>query len=592
MKVPFRKRFPIAVVFLLPAFLVACQTGTIVSDSLAEAETLPPAVIAFLLGAGTMLSEDLACVAGGTLAAHGILPYWLAAFGCLAGTWIGDIGLYGLGRLGRGGLLDRAPFRWFISGERVEQGRQLFERHGGKIVFSSRFLPGSRLPIYVAAGLVRYPFWQFAAFMALACLLWTPILVGVAYKIGDVLLDWLEVYEKAAWLVILALIAIIWLLTQGLEYGLTHRGRRMLFSKWSRLREWEFWPMWVFYPPVFAWILWLGIRHRSLTLFALANPGMPLGGLALESKSEILGAFAEDPDSRAQIARWTLLPPGSVDERLDILRKFLSENGLGYPLVLKPDIGERGQGVGVMESEAQAADYLAHCAHPVIGQEYVDGLEFGVFYFRFPEAKSGEILSITEKTLPLVTGDGGKRLEDLILDDPRAVKMAPHFLEKWAHHLNDVPAAGEKIRLTDLGTHCRGAIFLDGRVHTTDELRDSIDDLSRRFDGFFFGRYDIKVPSIEDLEAGRNLRILELNGVTSESTHIYSPGYSIFQAWADLIRQWNIAFEIGEANRSRGMRPPEIGEIWRTLREHRAHDWFEVPGKGAMATSTPSECRK
>jgi hypothetical protein len=173
-------------------------------------------------------------------------------------------------------------------------------------------------------------------------------------------------------------------------------------------------------------------------------------------------------------------------------------------------------------------------------------------------------------------GDGVRALERLILDDPRAVKMARYFLGKWSNRLGEVPAAGETIQLSNLGTHCRGAVFLDGRRLGTEALTEAIDALSRGFGGFFFGRYDLRVPSREDFEAGRNLRVLELNGVSAESTHIYEPGYCLLAAYRDLFRQWRIAFEIGAIHRAAGMTPASFGEVWRVIRAHAAHDWFET----------------
>ena len=72
-----------------------------------------------------------------------------------------------------------------------------------------------------------------------------------------------------------------------------------------------------------------------------------------------------------------------------------------------------------------------------------------------------------------------------------------------------------------------------------------------------------------DLLAGRNLRILELNGVLSESTHIYDPRYGVFRAWRTLFAQWRLAFEIAAANRRRGARPARFAELAGLLRERR-----------------------
>lgn len=571
--------FSLLIVAASGLVLVACSGSKgggedFFATQLDRAEQLSPAEVAALLAVGTLLSEDLSCASAGVLASRSVLPYWLATLGCFLGIWIGDLGLYALGRFGGRKLLGRVPFRWWIGEKRVVQGEQLFLRHGGKLVFGSRFLPGSRVPVYVAAGVLRFPFWKFALFMALACAAWTPLLVGFSMKLGDALLDWLAVYEKAIWLVFVAVVLAVWLVARVLEYGFTHRGRRRLVSGWARLTEWEFWPMWLFYPPVAIYVLIQGIRHQCLTLFTLANPGIPQGGIALESKSQILSSFGND---REEIARFRLLSERDATNRITDFRAFFDEENLEYPVVLKPDVGERGQGVAIVTSEAEAVLYLQSCEHPVIAQEFVSGLEFGVFYVRRPGEERGEILSITEKLLPSVTGDGERSLEELILDDSRAVKMADFFLGKWAHHLAEVPPEGKSIRLTELGTHCRGAVFRDGGGHATEALLATIDSLSREFDGFYFGRYDLRVPSIADLEAGRDLRILELNGVTSESTHIYEPGRSILAAYRDLFRQWRIAFQIGDDNRQRGMEPTSLREVWGTIRAHAHHDWFETP---------------
>jgi hypothetical protein len=115
--------------------------------------------------------------------------------------------------------------------------------------------------------------------------------------------------------------------------------------------------------------------------------------------------------------------------------------------------------------------------------------------------------------------------------------------------------------LVEIGTHCRGAIFLDGVDTITPALEEVIDRIAQSFDGFFFGRFDIRVPSRQDFMAGRNLKIVELNGVTSEATHIYDPKHSLFDAYRVLFQQWRIAFEIGDCNRMRGVNPTSVGDL-------------------------------
>ena len=154
--------------------------------------------------------------------------------------------------------------------------------------------------------------------------------------------------------------------------------------------------------------------------------------------------------------------------------------------------------------------------------------------------------------MPVLFGDGKRTLEELILADDRAVCMSEFYLSQNSERIQEVSAAGKSVQLVEIGTHCRGAIFLDGGDTITPDLEEVIDRIAKSFDGFFFGRFDIRVPSRRDFMAGRNMKIVELNGVTSEATHIYDPKLSLFDAYRVLFEQWRIAFEIGDFNRARG----------------------------------------
>jgi hypothetical protein len=314
----------------------------------------------------------------------------------------------------------------------------------------------------------------------------------------------------------------------------------------------------VFYPPVVAYIAYLGLRFRDLTLFTAANPGIPASGFVGESKHDILQNLK---DADWAIPRFTLIAEDALARRIARAEAFMEEQGLHFPVVLKPDAGQRGSGVVVARSSHQLGEYLSRASSAVILQEYVAGLEFGVFYVRYPGEQQGQVFSVTEKRMPVVTGDGRRTLEELILADERAVCMADFYLQKNASRLRYIPADGEPVQLVELGTHCRGAIFLDGSDAITHELESAIEKIARTFEGFYFGRFDIRVPSLEDFKAGKNLKVLELNGVTSEATHIYDPKFKLRDAYRILFRQWRMAFEIGRENRKRGSRSSSVAEL-------------------------------
>jgi membrane protein DedA with SNARE-associated domain len=513
------------------------------------------------LALATLISEDLACIAAGLLVAQGSLTFGPATLACFTGILAGDYGLVILGRVAGRRSLELAPLKWWVTPAAVLRAEQWFAQRGPRLILVSRFMPGTRLPTYVAAGLLRAPLLEFAGWFVLACALWTPLLVGVSALVGHRVLQWYAEWTRLVPALILAGV-LAWAATWILVRLSTWRSRRLLLMRWRRLTRWEFWPMWAVYPPVIAQILWLGLKHRSLTLFTATNPGIGAGGgFVGEFKSEILRGLSAAGET---VANWRLIAPGAVEDRCVAVQDFMKNAGLTFPVVLKPDVGERGRGVAIVASENQLRDVLREQSDALIAQAYVPGVEFGVFYVRRPSAARGEVWAITEKLAVSVVGDGEQTLEELILGDARAVCMAEFFLDQFSSRLGDVVANGERVALSELGTHCRGALFLDGAHRLTPALEDAIERASAGFTGFFLGRYDVRAESVEAFCAG-DFRIIELNGVTSEPTSIYDPRHSVWFGWSMLCRQWRLAFEIAAENRKRGLRPLTVSQTWRLV---------------------------
>ena len=525
-------------------------------------------LVLVLLALATLLSEDLACVAAGVLAARGSVPLFPALIACYLGIIAGDQLLYLLGRSVGRAVVRLPPVSWLLSEEQLDHAAHWFERHGLRVVLTSRFIPGSRFPTYVAAGVLRAGFLRFAGYLAIAGALWTPALVGASYLAARSGRSLVDALPGDSWPWALAGVLALVLVARIAADLVTHRGRRLLYGMWRRWTRWEYWPRWLFYPPVVVYVLWLGLKHRSLTLFTAADPGIPLGGVVGESKSAILAALGQG-DPRVAITR-TVGAVGTPEERIALAERTMAEAGLSFPIICKPDVGERGDGVVLVRDRDALATYLRAAGGTTLLQEFVAGEEFGIFYWRMPGAREGRIFSITAKRLPAVTADGIRPLDLLILDDPRLVAQAPIFFRRFEPRLDEVPAAGTQIPLGDRGNHCQGALFLDGMRHATPALTEAVDRLARRFDGFYVGRFDVRVPDVAALEEGRGLVVIELNGVTSEATHIYDPALTVWNAWRTLFAQWRILFAVGRANAARGARPATLGEVLRALRTHRA----------------------
>lgn len=533
-------------------------------------------VVVLLLAAATLITEDLTCITAGVMAAQGRIDFALAAFACFLGIYVGDLLLFLAGRwLGRAAL-ERAPVKWFVNERAVQRGSEWMQHQGAKVIFISRFLPGARLPTYFAAGALRTSFWKFAFYFAIACMVWTPLLVGLSRLLGKGLVE--SALFSGQGLLLKAFVAavLIYILIKLLVRLSTWRGRRLLLSSWRRMMQWEFWPPYVFYPPVVLYVIWLMLKHRSATLFTAANPAIPGGGFIGESKAEIYRGLAT---AKEFLPHWRLLKaPSIAKDRIRQAKEFMAERGLAYPVVLKPDAGQRGSGVGIIGSDAELEAYLRQSSVDTLIQEFLPGEEFGVFYYRYPNQPAGKIFAITEKRFPKVIGDGKSTLEQLILNDNRAVCMAKFLLDRHADRLWEQPTAGETVRLVELGTHCRGAVFLDGGRIKTEKLEAAIDHICQQFDGFYFGRFDIRTPNEEEFRQGRNFKVIELNGVTSEATSIYDPKNSVFAAYRILFAQWRIAFEIGAQNRERGSQPTPLRTLLKWMIAYReqsqSHDSF------------------
>ncbi|HSU26444.1 MAG TPA: hypothetical protein VLI65_10705, partial [Pyrinomonadaceae bacterium] len=338
------------------------------------------------------------------------------------------------------------------------------------------------------------------------------------------------------------------------------------------------------YFPVVCFILLLAIKHRGLTVFTAANPGIPGGGFVGESKDQIYKLLQGSPSAGCFMLRHRLVM-GSLDftAKIDAANEFIAEKQLPFPIVVKPDKGERGKGVMIVESQTALEDFLSRANDDLILQEYFGGDEASIFYYRLPGETKGRIFSITEKRFPAVAGDGTSDLETLILRNRRAVCMAKSYIQHNSHRLIYVPASGEQIKLIDIGTHSRGAVFLDGAWMKTAELENRIDLMCREIDGFFFGRFDIRARSFADLQRGENFRIIELNGVTSESTNIYDPRHNLFDAYRILFAQWRLAFTIGRENINLGAEPSSVAFLLKS--------WFESRS-GPFASFVLSRCRR
>ena len=339
---------------------------------------------------------------------------------------------------------------------------------------------------------------------------------------------------------------------------------------WIRLRHWEYWPMQVVYLPVLCYYLWLSLKARSLAFFTVANPAIPNSGFVDDPKSAFHHLFpAHLQPVTLELGRF----PGR-EAALDAI----GNAGLTFPVMAKPDVGERGFLVHKLDTPSDLRRLAAYPQVQWLIQEYVRyPLEISVLYYRIPGKPSGTISSLTLKIHLSVTGDGRRTIAGLVRAYPRAWLQWEAIRKEHPEWETHIPADGEKWVLVPVGNHARGAMFLNGAAHITPALTQVFDELAGRLDGVYFGRFDLMCASIEALEQGRDFKIIEWNGAKSEPVHIYDPNYPIWKAWRDLFRHWRALYEVSVANIRAGHRPMRFLALLALMRQH-------VRGKRAQSS--------
>ncbi|MFN8344846.1 MAG: hypothetical protein U0X91_07580 [Spirosomataceae bacterium] len=326
-----------------------------------------------------------------------------------------------------------------------------------------------------------------------------------------------------------------------------------------KLFNYEYWTWWLFFLPLAPYWLYLAFRNRSLTYFTTVNPCIPDGGVFGESKMDILKRI----DAKYLPAA-VFVPLG---EAWETVTEKLEEARIGFPLIVKPDVGGRGFKVYKISHSDELKTYLAAITQPVIIQEYVNhALELGVMYARLPHETSGRITSVVEKEFLSVTGDGHSTIGELLQQNQRALFSMEELRERVKERWEEVLPQGEKQQVQPIGNHCLGTKFLNANHRINADLVHVFDEIALPMEGFYYGRFDLRVPDWEALYAGQDIRILELNGATSEPGHVYDPSYRLWKAYRDIMYNMRMVADISALNIQRGFKPTPLRRLIQTAR--------------------------
>lgn len=303
--------------------------------------------------------------------------------------------------------------------------------------------------------------------------------------------------------------------------------------------KWQNLPPLLLYPPIVVPAVIINcIRHLVLPSVILGcNPALPYSGLPMGSKKKILDVFPSN------VLRYNLIPyEWDVDKKAKAVDFFLERSS--FPLIVKPDTGHRGLGVTKVSNRSELIEALASQKWDMMLQEYsAKKGEFGVFYMRIPGEKKGRIVSLTRKDIPFVTGDGVTPLNALIKKTP----SCSHVDLGAVPNPTMIVPNGDTYPVLVTASHCRGAAFYNLTPKITPKLEETFNTLCHNL-AFYYGRFDVKAESLEDLESG-NFDIIEVNGATSEFIHIYDDNVTYWQGMSELWRQWKYLFLVSSKNK-------------------------------------------
>lgn len=298
----------------------------------------------------------------------------------------------------------------------------------------------------------------------------------------------------------------------------------------------------MFYLPNVPYAFYLAYKAKHLAFFSATNPCIKSSGNGTESKYETILLVPEKHRPKS-----VLIKPNTDFE---IVCKNIQEQKINFPLIAKPDIGFRGLLVEKIASKDALKNYLEKYAIDIIIQEFLDyENECGIFYHRNPKNDSGKISSLTLKRFLSVTGDGTSTLKELILADERAKLYIELFSKIHQDKLTGIPVKNKVIKLTAIGNHSKGTQFINGNHLISDKLTTTFDKLSKSIPGWYYGRIDLKYNTFEELEEGIDFKILEINGIIAEPTHIYdSQNYTYLKALKAIRTHWKSLFTIAITN--------------------------------------------
>ncbi len=328
------------------------------------------------------------------------------------------------------------------------------------------------------------------------------------------------------------------------------------------IKHHEYWPMWQLALPIVP--IWFinGLRLGKISYVTAVNPAIEGGGFCHESKM-VMNALL--PKELLPTTVNVILSNSIIENVLEQIKSA----AITYPCIAKPEYGGRGRKVAVIYTDEELTNY-----HNTVGENYMvqqkieHPIEMGIFFYKLPNTPQVIITSVVIKDFLTVIGDGESTISALLAQSYRGQQQVSRLAaDGKVELLNTIVQANKSLVIEPIGNHCKGTTFLDARSLINTDLVNVFTAICNKIDGVNYGRFDLKVASLEDLYQGKNIKVMELNGINADPAHIFDPNASLREAYRAQWEQTKYAYKIAKYNINAGHKPLDVKTYYKRLKK-------------------------
>ena len=131
---------------------------------------------------GPFIQEDAAVLGAASASVSGIGTPLGMFIAITVGLTVSDLWKYWLGRA----AISQPWAKKHAQSPRIRKAQDSIVNNLGKSIMVARFIPGTRIPLYIAAGFFQASFLKFSAFIFLSALIYIGIAFGLFTLLGEV----------------------------------------------------------------------------------------------------------------------------------------------------------------------------------------------------------------------------------------------------------------------------------------------------------------------------------------------------------------------------------------------------------------------